>query len=60
MIHTAELAKAVARTEQARQKKAKVLDMIMRSINETEALIGSHGARHAVTKRRTQVTGINS
>ena len=28
MIHTAELAKAVARTEQARQKKAEVLAMI--------------------------------
>ena len=39
MIHTAELAKAVARTEQARQKKAEVL-----------AMIRSHGARHAVTQ----------
>ena len=46
MIHTAELAKAVARTEQARQKKAKVLDMIMRSINETEALIAQLGKQN--------------
>ena len=46
MIHTAELAKAVARTEQARQKKAKVLDMIMRSINETEALIAQLGEQN--------------
>ena len=46
MIHTAELAKAVARTEQARQKKAEVLDMIMRSINETEALIAQLGKQN--------------
>lgn len=46
MIHTAELAKAVARTEQARQKKAKVLDMIMCSINETEALIAQLGKQN--------------
>ena len=41
MIHTAELAKAVARTEQARKKKAEVFAMITRSINETEALIAT-------------------
>lgn len=46
MIHTAELAKAVARTEQARQKKAEVLAMIMRSINETEALIAQLGEQN--------------
>ena len=46
MIHTAELAKAVARTEQARQKKAEVLAMIMRSINETEALIAQLGKQN--------------
>ena len=46
MIHTAELAKAVARTEQARKKKAEVFAMITRSINETEALIAQLGEQN--------------
>ena len=46
MIHTAELAKAVARTEQARKKKAEVFAMITRSINETEALIAQLGKQN--------------
>lgn len=46
MIHTAELAKAVAQTEQARKKKAEVLAMIMRSINETETLIAQLGEQN--------------
>ena len=46
MIQTAELAKAVARTEQARKKKAEVFAMITRSINETEALIAQLGEQN--------------
>ena len=46
MIHTAELAKAIARTEQARKKKAEVFAMITRSINETEALIAQLGEQN--------------
>lgn len=46
MIQTAELAKAIARTEQARKKKAEVFAMITRSINETEALIAQLGEQN--------------
>ena len=46
MIQTAELAKAVARTEQARKKKAEVFAMSTRSINETEALIAQLGEQN--------------
>lgn len=53
MIHTAELAKAVAQTEQARKKKAEVLAMIMRSINETETLIAQLGEQNQDEINRT-------
>lgn len=39
MIHTAELAKAVAQTEQAREKKSAMVAKIMRSINDAEGQI---------------------
>ena len=46
MIHTAELAKAVAQTEQARQKKVAMVAKIMRSINEAEGLITQLGEQN--------------
>ena len=46
MIHTAELAKAVAQTEQARQKKVAMVAKIMRSINEAEGLIAQLGEQN--------------
>ena len=39
MIHTAELAKAIAQAEQAREKKSAMVAKIMRSINDAEGQI---------------------